>query len=86
MIMIKSLQEIVRMSSEELIEYYTLLHMYSDTMMHNPEEFLGVMTQEELISKYQLIQNSGAIEITDWCFNLTEYLEILQDKMPETNL
>ena len=81
----KNLQEIVRMSSEELLEYYSSLDMHSDIMMHNSEEFLGVMTQEELIAKYQLIPDSGAIEILDRCFNLTEYLDLLPDKMPDYN-
>ena len=39
--------------------------LQSFPVKHDPDGFLGVLTQGELIVKYQMIPDSGAIEILD---------------------
>ena len=68
----KTLLEIVNMSSDELLEYYNSRQFIYESESCE-EEFLGEMTQDELVSKYRLISDADTQEIIENKFHLNGY-------------
>lgn len=64
----KTLIEIVNMSSDELLEYYNSRQFINESDSCE-EEYLGVMTQEELVSKYRLISDADTQEMIEKNFS-----------------
>ena len=60
----KTLIEIVNMSSDELLEYYNSRQFINESDSCE-EEYLGVITQEELVSKYRLISDADTQEMIE---------------------
>lgn len=61
----KTLLEIVNMTDEELLEYYNSRELLNEGVSEMEDEFLGEMTEEELIAKYHLIPASKVDIVID---------------------
>ena len=69
----KKLIEIVNMSDEELLEYYNSRELLNEGVNEIEDEYLGAMTEEELVRKYHLISDANAQSIIEEKFHLSDY-------------
>ena len=69
----KKLIEIVNMSDEELLEYYNSRELLNEGIDEIEDEYLGEMTEEELVNKYHLISDANAKILIEEKFHLSGY-------------